>query len=471
MKLSCHRQVIHLILIGFVSILITSCWEDTTSPNTYSQATIEIGFYSDSMMLDTISAEEALLIDSDIYLNVKTSHSSDVSLLQVTGINTNDEDIPFYDTTFISPIFEDSVFTVGKITLKSTGVDTFLFDIKYGTTIDTILEYVFSVFGKKPIIQNNKSINTSGQSEPTAPLTLEVDAEGTLPLKYTWYKNDTALTLQNSGGVYAIESLSTGDLGTYTCIVTNEWGADTTLPLVVIYTDSCAPVISVLSPVENSIIRETETTVTVSVKDLSGIASVIIQDIPAVAINDTLYSATIPIVHGKNIINVIATDKSTLSNKSSEQITITHNNTPQWIRDTMVVNIEENSSFTFLLNDSCTDLDGDLCTYTLQDDNLLADTIIGDSLFSYIAGYEDAGEYFVTFDVSDGLESSSAILKIIINNVNQKPVISIKDHNAQDTIMIQEGKVLQLLLSTTDADSGDAPILLSPKKYTSNYSR
>jgi hypothetical protein len=60
-------------------------------------------------------------------------------------------------------------------------------------------------------------------------LSVDVDAESTEPLKYQWYKDGTLLE-GATGTSYTISSLSAGDLGSYTVVVSNILGDVTSSP-------------------------------------------------------------------------------------------------------------------------------------------------------------------------------------------------------------------------------------------------
>ena len=65
-------------------------------------------------------------------------------------------------------------------------------------------------------------------------VTFSVVAEGTEPLSYQWYK-EGALIEGATGTSYTIESVSAGDLGNYTVVVTNELGVATSDAAVLSY--------------------------------------------------------------------------------------------------------------------------------------------------------------------------------------------------------------------------------------------
>jgi len=57
-----------------------------------------------------------------------------------------------------------------------------------------------------------------------SPCTLTVQAIGTAPLAYVWYKDSDSIAV---GPSYAMGATDSGDAGTYACIITSTWGKDT----------------------------------------------------------------------------------------------------------------------------------------------------------------------------------------------------------------------------------------------------
>ncbi len=73
-----------------------------------------------------------------------------------------------------------------------------------------------------------------------------------------------------------------------------------------------------------------------------------------------------------------------------------------------------------------------------------------DGVFSWQPDYAQAGEYPMTFTLSDGKSTTSQTIKIKVINVNRKPVLGAIGHQ-----QIMEGKSLSFTVSATDSD-GDA---------------
>ena len=90
-----------------------------------------------------------------------------------------------------------------------------------------------------------------------SPLTLSCTSRGSPPDTFTWRKNNDTAVLQstnitavdytNSSAVfradYSIDSVTTSDSGTYTCIVTNPIGSDSTTITVVVLSKLVASIV------------------------------------------------------------------------------------------------------------------------------------------------------------------------------------------------------------------------------------
>jgi uncharacterized protein (TIGR02145 family)/uncharacterized repeat protein (TIGR02543 family) len=72
-------------------------------------------------------------------------------------------------------------------------------------------------------------IHVTGTLILNAPLSLSVNAAGSSPFHYTWYKNATALPASDNA-VYMIPSFQITDTGSYFCVVSNTKGVDTCMP-------------------------------------------------------------------------------------------------------------------------------------------------------------------------------------------------------------------------------------------------
>ncbi len=109
------------------------------------------------------------------------------------------------------------------------------------------------------------------------------------------------------------------------------------------------------------------------------------------------------------------------TDQDSEIITITVNNVN---RDPVLASISDTSVDeidTLNLALSATDADGDTITYSSPD--LPSGAVLSGSSFTWTPGYSQAGNYTVTFTVSDGAAQDSESVSITVNNVNRTVVL------------------------------------------------
>jgi len=105
---------------------------------------------------------------------------------------------------------------------------------------------------------------------------------------------------------------------------------------------------------------------------------------------------------------------------------------------------------------SATDPDGTIPTLSAEDLPSGADFTDngdGNGTFSWTPGYDQAGDYDVTFVASDGFLEDSCVVDITVDNVNRPPVI-----NCPGPQTVTEGELLEFVVSATDPD-GTIPSL------------
>ena len=110
--------------------------------------------------------------------------------------------------------------------------------------------------------------------------------------------------------------------------------------------------------------------------------------------------------------------------------------------------IDEGTLLSFTV--SATDIDGDTLTFT--ENNTPPGAIFDESslTFSWTPTYTQAGTYTMTCTVDDGKESDSETISIVVNNVNQPPIL-----DPMDNIIVNEGNTVVLTPTANDPD-GDS---------------
>ncbi len=202
----------------------------------------------------------------------------------------------------------------------------------YSCIAITLSAYLFCGDPSKPDFEitpeiANDSIITQGTPAVDSTFLMYIIMEaGTEPFTFQWVKNDTT-TLNETTDSLQFTSLTLEDNGTYRCIVSNDYGNDTSLAYTLTVTsnevDTTKPLIKLKSPPDNSITSDSLVQVELVITDKSGIASVTIND-NLVTSSDSIYTDTVILSTGVNTIKVIAVDASPNSNKDSINVTVTY---------------------------------------------------------------------------------------------------------------------------------------------------
>ena len=131
----------------------------------------------------------------------------------------------------------------------------------------------------------------------------------------------------------------------------------------------------------------------------------------------------------------------------SETVTITVNNVNRApVLDAIgEKGVNEGATLSFTV--SGTDADGQTLTYGASGLPTGAALDTGTGGFSWSPGYASAGDYDVTFSVSDGTDTDTETVTIVVSNVNRAPVLgAIGDRS------VNEGASLSFALAATDED-------------------
>ena len=214
--------------------------------------------------------------------------------------------------------------------------------------------------------------------------------------------------------------------------------------------DHKKPSIRLLSPVDSAIVKDSILIISYKILDTSGISFVSINE-KSLKLTDSIYTDTVILTKENNIIKTIAKDNSIHKNSDTLNTTIFYikNKAPKWSKDTMEVFINEGEPYTLYLMDSCSDEDGDDLTFSLPD-NFPETDQIKDSYYLYTPSFTDSGIHYVTITAFDAKKYSSVILKLIVNNVNRKPIF--QDSLPDDFYEVKEGAKLSINFVAIDPD-------------------
>ena len=145
---------------------------------------------------------------------------------------------------------------------------------------------------------------------------------------------------------------------------------------------------------------------------------------------------------GAYSVSFIATDGHDFT---TETITITvhQGNVAPTITQIDTQTVQENSDISFTI--SATDENNDPLTYSVQ--NLPAGATFVGQLFSWSPDFNAAGEYPITFVVSDGILETMMVVSVIIQNTNRVP-----QWQPLNDIFINDTETIHLDLAASDPD-------------------
>ena len=324
-----------------------------------------------------------------------------------------------------------------------------------------------------PQIGNGKQISRSGIPLYQKRFFLYINTTGSDSLTFHWFKNSTEI-VEGTDDTLLFDTLDSSDSGIYYCIVTNDFGADTSLndTLEVCYLPSILNDKKIISP-GNPVIGEayfmaitatgTEPLEYQWYKDGDSIIDTNNDSITF----DTLVESDSGIYHCI-VSNNFGSDTSFPDTLRYMSV----NHPPKWSTDTMHCLAKEGDTFSVALTDSCSDQDNDTLTFILYNDTITTDTII-DTQYIAIPSYNDAGIQSIRIDAFDGIEYSSVILLLSISNTNRPP--EFLDSLPDDNYHVEEGQQLIITFRAFDPDGDTIIYILAqndlPGQYTFNDSQ
>ncbi len=173
----------------------------------------------------------------------------------------------------------------------------------------------------------NDSIMTFGKPIVDSSFAMYVIADGTGQVIFRWFKNDSIEVSRSVNDTLILSPLSLSDSGSYKCIVSNEFGSDTgasyLLKITSLDSDTIEPEITLLYPVDGFFSPDSLLQIALIIKDPSGIALVTIHG-DTVNSTDSIYSHSIKLSLGENLIAVIAEDSSDYKNRDTLYATFTY---------------------------------------------------------------------------------------------------------------------------------------------------
>lgn len=301
-------------------------------------------------------------------------------------------------------------------------------------------------------------------------------ATGTRPFTYQWQKD--SVTISGAiGSTYTTPAVDTTDSGNaYRCIITNSAGSDTSDAAILNVTENAVKPEITTQPLNQQISVGDSTTVSITATGTSPITFQWQKDTTDLT-NETGTSLTIrnaTLNDNNTRYRCIVTNSVGADTSDCCTLTVVNNQRPpEWVRDTMRVSVIEMSTFSIDLEDSCTDPDGDIITFTLLTGAPAGDTVTSSKRYTYTPGFTDAGIYSVTLQAHDGTDSSTAVLHLTVIDSNRAPTF--KDSLPIHSYRLKEGELLTIKYEAEDADNDTVIIFLDttsstlPRKTTIDF--
>ena len=150
---------------------------------------------------------------------------------------------------------------------------------------------------------------------------------------------------------------------------------------------------------------------------------------------------------GNYTIHFKVTDSGNLNAAQNARIKVEDVNRAPLLQDVAAQKVKENQELSFKILGSDKDTDNTL-TYTARNVPKGARFNAASQTFSWKPTFTQAGEYNVTFELSDGKAKVSKTAQITVVNVNRPPTIS-----GPSSAEVTEGESINLSYSANDADS------------------
>jgi hypothetical protein len=303
------------------------------------------------------------------------------------------------------------------------------------------------------------------------PCTLSVAATGTFPLQYQWYLGSNKIKEAVSIN-FSLPSTQKTDEGSYTCVVSNIWGADTTNPIrIATFETNIAP-------------QWKSDTLHITVKENENV-SVNLNDSCSDKDNDSLSFKKLTSTFKHD--SLLSNGRLTLTTDYEDSGTYTDNFeitdsklSAKVVIVIKVINVNREPFFidslpleSYLISEGAllsirfkaSDPDNDKLKYFVKATTLIHknDITINDSLLQWESTINDNNVYSLTLAVTDGIDTSLIEIHIGVGSVNLPPVISISGITRGQTVSVKELDTLKLMVQGTDPNTGDKVVLLSMK--------
>lgn len=133
--------------------------------------------------------------------------------------------------TSVIPGATESTYTIGSVKHEDEGT----FTCQVSNSVDSVISSAATLtVNHSPMISTHPTPRTV---DPGTPVSFVIQATGTAPLSYQWKKGNQAIG-GATASIYTISSAQESDEATYSCVVSNVAGAETSSPAALVVNDS-----------------------------------------------------------------------------------------------------------------------------------------------------------------------------------------------------------------------------------------
>jgi len=214
--------------------------------NSTGKKVIEATIYTETAKPKTstitaIVVKPAKLIEKEITVSRIPDFVNKGVKLSVSANGSENIEYSWYKDTSLIFKSDDSVYTIDSLTETDTGEYFCIVNNFYGS--DTSFSYKLSLDEYlPPVIQNERKIFSEGEMKIDSRCFLYITTSDSQKLTYQWYKDNNVI-INETSDTLVFSSLSVDDNGVYKCVVTNEYGSDTSLEYTIEVFENVKPII------------------------------------------------------------------------------------------------------------------------------------------------------------------------------------------------------------------------------------